>query len=129
MYQDDWKRFKRYLQPPYGPHGVISAQNNYTLSCIISYFKYPINMGNVRMCYKERHTLLFKCLITLLRCIRMIRTAFASIYNPHMVHTLSFLPKLTLKFNQKYQLLGTPSVREMGCCVARRGNHCCLIVS
>ena len=66
----------------------------------MSYFRYPLCMGNTRMCYKERHSLLLKYLITFLRYIRMIQRASDRILKPRMVHTVSFLPKITLKFRQ-----------------------------
>ena len=115
MHTNDWKAFYHHLQAPYGVYYVISAKNNYTISCKISYFRYPLSTENAMMCYKERHPLLLKCLITFLRYIMMILGAPDRLYNPHMVHTVSFLPKITLIFHHKYQLLGTLSAWEMGC--------------
>jgi len=60
-------------------------------SCKISYFRYPLCMGNMRMYVKERHPLLLKCLTTILRYIKMVRRAPDRIYNPHVVHKVSFL--------------------------------------
>ena len=42
------------------------------------------------MCYKERHALLLECVITFLRCIRMIRGTSESIYTPPMVLSEGF---------------------------------------
>ena len=82
-----------YNRLTYGPCLVISAINSYTISCNISYFRHPLRMGNVRMCYKERHIMLLKCWIVSRRYIRMNRRDPVRIYNPHFVHTLSFLLK------------------------------------
>ena len=86
----------------------------------MSYFRYPLCMGNTRMCYKERHSLLLKYLITFLRYVRMIQGASDRILKPRMVHTVSFLPKITLKFRQNISF-GAPSLHRkwengMLCC-------------
>ena len=62
--------------------------------------------------YKERHALCFKYFIAFLRYIRMIRRSPDSIYKLLMLHMVSILPKITLKFHVKYQLLGTLSGQE-----------------
>ena len=111
---------------PYGPHCVITTTNNYKISYKISYFRYPLRTGNMRMCYKERHSLLLKCPIIFLRYMRMVRKVPDRLYNPHMVGRVSFLPKITLKFHTEYQVLGTLSALEMGWCAARINIHCCL---
>ena len=77
----------------------------------MSYFRYPLCMGNTRMCYKERHSLLLKYLITFLRYVRMIQGASDRILKPRMVHTVSFLPKITLKFRQNISF-GAPSLHR-----------------
>ena len=59
--------------PPNAPHCVISvAKSTYKCLCIISYFRYSFRTKNMVVCYKERYPLLPKCLITSLRCIRII---------------------------------------------------------
>ncbi len=73
------------------------------------------------MRYKERHPLLLKCLITLIRYIIMIERAPERIYNPHMVHMVSFLPKTALHCYTEYQIFGTPHCTGNGrlCCKER----------
>jgi len=99
------------------------CKNSNDFSCKISYFRYPLCTRNTRVCYKERCSLLIKCFITFLRYISMGRRAYGRIYNHHMIHTVSFLQKVTLKFYAKYQLLGTLSEREMGYCAVTRYLH------
>ena len=52
---------------------------------------YPLNTVNDMMYYKERHLLLLEYSVSFIEWIRMIRRASGSIYNPLMVHTISFL--------------------------------------
>ena len=75
------------------------------ISCKISDFEYPLSMVNGLMYYKERHLLLSGCFKPFLRCMSVITRASHDIYKPpHMVHTMSFLPKRTIKFHAKYQI-------------------------
>ena len=63
----------------------------------------------MRMCYKERHPLLLKCFITFLRYTMMVQRAPDRIYSPHMIHTESFLPKITHKVGScKMSAFGHP---------------------
>ena len=91
----------------------------------ISDLEYPLIRGIGMMCYKERHLLLLKCFITFLRCIRKNGGAFDSIYKPLIVHTVSFISRLTLKLHTKWQIWDTLSAWKMGQYTTRRCIHCC----
>ena len=68
-------------------------------------FEYPLSTGNVLLCCKERYSLLMKCFITFLRCMKMVERASDSIYEPLKVHILVlFLPITNLKFHAKSSL-------------------------
>ena len=73
-------------------------------------FQVPLRTEIMWMCYKERHALLFNCLITFLTYIRMAKRALGRIYNPHMVHAVSFLHKMKYKCYAKYQSFWAPSL-------------------
>ena len=77
----------------------------------------------------ERHSLLLKCCVPFLRCIRKMRWVSASIYKPFMVHSVSFSPRMTLKLLSKYKILGTPAALRMEWYIVRRYIHCHWIVS
>ena len=97
-------------KPLYGPHGVISAQNNSHISLnMFDLGHSPLYMRNGMIFSKERNTLLLKCSITFLRCIELIGRASNSVYKHLVVHTESFLPKITHKFHAKYHISGTLS--------------------
>ena len=81
--------------------------------------KCPLSMGNGMICCKERHPLLLKGFISFLWCIRKTGGAFDNIHKPIIVHIVPFPLRLTLKFHTKWQILGTPSARELGCCCCR----------
>ena len=70
-------------------------------------FEHPLSTGNVLLCYKERYLLLMKCFIPFLRCVKMVERASGSIYEPLMVHIVSFLAATNLKFHAKFQISGT----------------------
>ena len=78
---------------------------------------------------KEIHPLLLECFITFLRCIKGITDDSDSIYKHLIANTMSFLSKTTLKFHAKYQILGTRSAWDMGCCSAKRDIQCWWSVS
>ena len=80
----------------------------------MSDFGQTLSTRNGMMCYKERHALLLECVITFLRCIRMIRGTSESIYSPPMVYTVSFVAKTNIKFHEIYQILGTLSEQIIG---------------
>ena len=48
------------------------------------------------LCSKERYPLLLKCFMTFIRCMRKTGGAPASICRTLLVHTVSFLPRMTL---------------------------------
>ena len=95
----------------------------------ISDFRFLLCTRNWMLCCKERHPLLLECFITFLRCIIMIGRASDIIKKLLMVYTVSFLHKITLKSDAKYQFLGNLSTQEMGYNTIRRDIHCCLSVS
>ena len=80
----------------------------------------------VLLCYRERYLLLIKCFITLLRCVKMAERASGIIYEPIMVHNVSFLPTTNLKFHAKFQFSGTLPAKGIRCRATRRDIHCCL---
>ena len=90
LYNGSWQSLWQHLWAQYGPNHVNSVKTNSQFAYIMSDFRYPLNRGNEMMCCKERHSLLFGCFITFLRCIRMFRWASDSIYKPVMAHTVSF---------------------------------------
>ena len=71
-----------------------------------------------------RHPLLLECFITFLIHIRHMWGPSVNRYEPHMVHTVQFLPGWTLKLRTKCKLLGTLSAPRMGWCTSRRDMHC-----
>ena len=90
---------------------------------------YPIITENGVLCYKERHPLLLKYIITFFRCVRKIRRASDNSFDPLVVHIVSFLPRLTLKLHLKCWILGSLSALKMGWYTSRIGIHCCWIRS
>ena len=83
----------------YSPHCcVISVKNKYQSSSKTSDFRLPLRTGNGMLCCKERHTLLVGCFVTFLGYMWKLRGATDIIYQPLMVHMVSFLPKTTLIF-------------------------------
>ena len=52
------------------------------------------------MCYGERYTLMYQCVIVFIICVMRIGGAFISIYVPLVVNTMSFLTKTNLNFMQ-----------------------------
>ena len=92
----------------------------------MSAFGCPLCIPNGMLRCKERYTLLLKCFKHFIRCMRMIGRAVDSIYKPRMVHTMSFLLKITLKFHVKCQRLGTYFLKGNGmlCC---KGQHTLLL--
>ena len=112
----------------HGQHRVITVKNNSQISCKMSAFGHPLHTLNEMLCCKKRHPLLFGCSVTFARYMRMIRRAFCRLYKTIMIHTMSLLPKLSLKFHVKYQLLHSLSAQEMRWSAARRYIHPCLSV-
>ena len=82
--------------------------------------------GTVLLCYRERYLLLIKCFITFLRCVKMAERASGIIYEPIMVHNVSFLPTTNLKFHAKFQFSGTLPAKGIWCLATRRDIHCSL---
>ena len=66
----------------------------------MSAFGHPLCIENGMLCFKVRHTLLLKCLITFVRYIWMSGRASASIYKPLMFHKVAFLLKPPFKFHE-----------------------------
>ena len=76
---------------------------------------------NMTMCYNERYPLLFDCLMTLVRYTRVIRRAPGRIYNPGMVHTVSFCQKYLPNFMQISAFGHPPCIwNGMICCTLRQ---------
>ena len=58
--------------------------------------------------------------------IMMSRAAYdSSLYKTLMVHTMSFLPKTTIKFHAKCHISGTLWAWKLECCAVRIDIHCC----
>ena len=57
----------------------------------------------------ERYPLLLKYSMTYFRRIRMVGGACCSIFQPLVVHAVSFPPRLTLKFHTNTRSFGVPS--------------------
>ena len=85
---------------------------------------HPLCTANGMMCCNERHPLLFKCSISFLRHIMMIERAHDRLYNPYMVHIVSFLSQTTHNVYARYELMRTFSVWEMGLYAAMGDIHC-----
>ena len=126
MYRDDYRSFREHLQSPYGKPCVISKQSNskfHQILQIVGTLSAP-KMG----CYDARKDiwLVLDYHITFIIFRTMIIGASDSIYQSLTIYTVSFLPKTTPIFHEIYQISGTLSVWEKGCCSARRYIHCCL---
>ena len=52
-----------------------------------------------------------------------------SIYEPLVIHTMQFLPRLTLKLHTKCPILGTLSAQEIKSCIVSSHIHCYWSVS
>ena len=108
MHEYDWKSLWLHLQAPHGPHLSITTKTTLNFHTICQSLGTPFLKGNWMMCCKETHPLLFKCLMTFLRCIKMIGRSSDSIYKPVMVNTVSFLQKQLSNFMQHVKLLWAP---------------------
>ena len=72
-------------------------------------FGHPHRTGNVLLCWcKERYLLSMKCFIAFLRCVKMVKGAFDRMYEPLMIHNVSFLPTTNLKFDAKTSVFSYP---------------------
>ncbi len=91
MYEEVERRFWTHLQAPYCPHHAISVMIDSHISHKMPHLGYPIVTGNGMLCYNERYTLLLKCFITYLSCIRKVRGACDNIHRPLMGHIVPFL--------------------------------------
>ena len=124
-YNDDWKSSWQIIQSLYGPYGIISSKKYSHFLCKIWANAHLLCMGNGTLCCNGRHPLLINCVIPFLTCMAMTKRASDSIYKPLMANTVSLIPKITLKFHEKYRFLGTLSAQQMRWCAARRDIHCC----
>ena len=114
----------------HGQHCVVATKNYTQNSFKSSDFGLTLRTGNGMLYYNEGYSLLLKCSITFIRCIRFIGRDSDSIYKPAVANTVLFLlPTTTLKFHEQYQLLGCLSSAETGYWATRRDSHCCLSVS
>ena len=120
MYNDSYRTFWQYPGAHHVPYDIIYAKNNSQISSKISDFGHPLHKENRILCCKESHPLLLECFITFHRYIWIAREASGIIYKQVMVYTVSFLPKTTLKFHAKYQILGTLSTGVMGYCTTMK---------
>ena len=78
-------------------------------------FDHPLSIENMMLCCKYRYLLLMKCFIISLGCITIEEKASDSIYEPLMVHNVSFLSTTNLKFHAKFQVSGTLSAMGLWC--------------
>ena len=86
--------------------------------------RYPQRTGYGVLSYKGRYPLVLDCIVTFLRCIRMVEQASNGIYMPVMIITVLFLSKTTIKFHAENQIQGILFVHELGCPSTRRYIHC-----
>ena len=89
----------------------------------------PFLRGNGILCYNKRHPLMPECLLTVLDTWGCLDELLIVSTKPVMVNTGSLLPKTTLKYHVKCQLLDSLSTQKMGWCAARRDIHCFLSLS
>ena len=75
---------------------------------------WPLCRGNGMLYYDERHSLLMKCFVTILRCISNGGRASGSITLSLIVHTMLFLSRSTLKSHAKIPDLGYSISTENG---------------
>ena len=108
---------------------VISAVIVSPMAYKIPDFWYPLCMGNGMVCNDKGHPLLLECFITFLGLISKMRWVSDIIYKLLVVHMVSFLPRLTLKFYTNFQISGILSAWERGWSATRRDTHCCWIAS
>lgn len=81
-------------------------------------------MGSGLSCCNEMHPLLLEWFHpSLCRCIRKVGGASDSMYKSHIVHTVSSLLRLILKFHTKYQIWGVPYQHWKWDNIVRRGIH------
>ena len=87
--------FKKYSDSIYkacrGQHHVITAKDNYQISCKMPSFWLPLCIGNEMLCCKERHKLMFNCFCAFLRYTVINGRALDSISKPFMGNRMSLL--------------------------------------
>ena len=151
--------FQYHIQYPYGPQCVISVQKNPWISFKIPDIMDPISTIEVHIVsflsktapklhakeyqisgtlsaqetgYRAASRDIYCCLSVSHTSldIMMSRAAYdSSLYKTLMVHTMSFLPKTTIKFHAKCHISGTLWLWKMGCCAVKMYIHCCLKIS
>jgi len=87
-------------------------------------FRYPLRTRKGMLCCKGRHILLLRCVITFLRYMRKVVGDSGSIYEHFIIHTLSFLLRLTLRLHTYYQIWDILFEHEVGWYAMSRDIHC-----
>ena len=65
--------------------------------------------GNEMLCYKEGQSLLLKCFINVLGCIRKVRGSSNSIYTILIAHIVLFSLRSTIQLHTKHKIRGSIS--------------------
>ena len=117
------------IYEPLKSHHVISAKTNSQSAYKIPDLRHPLSRRNGMLWYNERHALLLKCFITFLWCMRRMGRASESIYEPIIVHIVSYSTGVSFQLAYKLQDLGYPLNIEMEYCATRRDINCCWNVS
>ena len=94
------------------------------IACKIPDFRYPLRTKEGMLCCKERHILMLRCAVTFLRYMRKVVGASGSIYEPFIVHAVSFLLRLTLRLYTYHQIWDILVVKKMGWYAMSRDIHC-----
>ena len=81
---------------PYCSYHVNFTNVDPQIVCKMPDFSTLSALGKRMLCSKERYPLLLKCFITFIRCMRKTGGAPDSICRTLLVHTVSFLPRMTL---------------------------------
>ena len=98
MYEEDDISFWVHIWAPYCSYHVNFTNVDPQIVCKMPDFSTLSALGKRMLCSKERYPLLSKCFITFIRCMRKPGGAPDSICKRLLVHTVSFLPRMTLPY-------------------------------
>ena len=85
---------------------VSSTTTKSQISSKITNFRRPVSPGNMMLCRKNVHPLLFECFISFLRCIRMMSRLYGSLCDPLMVDTQCLFTKTNSQIPSKINNFG-----------------------
>ena len=99
MHWNGWKKFGYSLYESLMVHNM-SFLPITNIKCHANLrFDHPLSIENMMLCCKYRYLLLMKCFIISLGCITIEEKASDSIYEPLMVHNVSFLSTTNLNLH------------------------------